>query len=54
MKEAIKNAIPDPAWDALRNAYDGLRRLPELPAAYGHPWRRQSPPSGSPTIASRM
>lgn len=42
MKEAIKNAIPDPAWDALRNAYDGLRRLPELPAAYAHPWRRQS------------
>jgi len=22
--------------------YDGIRRLPELPAAYGHPWRRES------------
>jgi len=23
-------------------AYDGLRRLPELPSAYLHPWRRES------------
>ena len=31
------------AWDkAMRAAYDGLRRLPELPAAYLHPWRRES------------
>ena len=26
----------------LRQAYDGLRRLPELPAAFLHPWRRES------------
>jgi len=25
-----------------RQAYDGLRRLPELPSAYLHPWRRES------------
>jgi len=25
-----------------RQGYDGLRRLPELPAAYLHPWRRES------------
>lgn len=26
----------------LRQLYDGLRRLPELPGAYLHPWRRES------------
>ena len=25
-----------------RQGYDGLRRLPDLPAAYLHPWRRES------------
>jgi hypothetical protein len=25
-----------------RNAYDSFRRLPQLPAAYFHPWRRES------------
>lgn len=25
-----------------RNAYDFVKRLPELPAAYLHPWRRES------------
>jgi hypothetical protein len=29
-------------WDAARNTYDFTRRLPELPAAYLHPWRRAS------------
>ena len=42
MLRTIKNVIPDGAWNGLRNAYDGLRRLPELPAAYLHPWRRES------------
>jgi len=28
--------------NAARQAYDGLRRLPELPSAYLHPWRRES------------
>lgn len=26
----------------VKNAYDAVRRLPELPAAYLHPWRRES------------
>lgn len=26
----------------VRRAYDGLKRIPELPAAYCHPWRRES------------
>ena len=25
-----------------RNIYDSIRRLPQLPAAYLHPWRRES------------
>ncbi len=28
--------------DTLRSLYDGLRRLPELPGAVLHPWRRES------------
>ncbi|MFZ5858988.1 MAG: hypothetical protein ACOYZ6_19345 [Chloroflexota bacterium] len=24
----------------VKNTYDGIRRLPQLPAAYLHPWRR--------------
>jgi len=27
---------------ATKNAYDAIRRLPEVPDAYLHPWRRQS------------
>jgi len=26
----------------LKNTYDGIRRLPQLPSAYLHPWRRES------------
>ena len=42
MKQAFKQIIPPPLWQFTRNAYDGLRRIPELPAAYFHPWRRES------------
>lgn len=31
-----------PAGRLARNVYDGIRRLPELPSAYLHPWRRES------------
>ncbi len=37
-----KSSIRDSALSFARRAYDGLRRLPELPAAYLHPWRRES------------
>ncbi len=42
MRQSIKTILPDSAWNLLRNTYDSLRRLPELPAAYLHPWRRES------------
>lgn len=42
MKFQIKNSIPDSAWNFLRNGYDALCRLPELPGVYLHPWRRES------------
>ncbi|GAB4541441.1 MAG: DUF115 domain-containing protein [Anaerolineales bacterium] len=42
MKQTLKSSIPRPLWNAARDSYDALRRLPELPAAYLHPWRRES------------
>ena len=42
MKETLKSIIPDPLWNLARDAVIKTRHLPELPAAYLHPWRRQS------------
>lgn len=42
MKQTLKSLIPPPLWQSTRDTYDGLRRIPELPAAYLHPWRRES------------
>ena len=42
MKQTLKNTIPDPLWQLGRTSYDSIKRLPELPAAYLHPWRRES------------
>jgi hypothetical protein len=42
MKQTLKSAIPQPLWRFTRDAYDSLRRLPDLPSAYLHPWRRES------------
>jgi hypothetical protein len=42
MKHTVKSIVPQPAWNFIRDTYDGLRRIPELPAAYFHPWRRES------------
>ncbi len=42
MKQTLKSAVPAPAWNFLRETYQSLRRVPELPAAYLHPWRRES------------
>lgn len=39
MKAALKRSN---FWPLLRNTYIGLRDLPEVPAAYLHPWRRRS------------
>ncbi len=42
MKQSIKAIIPQPLWHFARNTYDSIRRIPELPSAYFHPWRRES------------
>ena len=42
MKQTLKNVLPDPVWEFARASYDAIRRLPDLPAAYLHPWRRES------------
>jgi hypothetical protein len=42
MKQTLKSFIPQPLWQLARNTYDSIRRVPELPAAYFHPWRRES------------
>lgn len=42
MKQTLKRILPHPLWQFSRDAYDSFRRLPELPAAYFHPWRRES------------
>ncbi|HNC09813.1 MAG TPA: DUF115 domain-containing protein [Anaerolineales bacterium] len=42
MKQTFKRIIPPSIWNAARYTNDTIRRLPELPAAYWHPWRRAS------------
>ncbi|MBE0681715.1 MAG: DUF115 domain-containing protein [Anaerolineales bacterium] len=42
MKRSLKSVIPAPLWNLARNTNDAIRRLPQLPAAYLHPWRRES------------
>jgi len=42
LKQALKNTLPPRLVECLANTYDAIRRLPEQPAAYLHPWRRES------------
>ena len=42
MKQTLKQFIPQPLWTFSRDTYDAIRRIPELPDAYLHPWRRES------------
>ena len=42
MKNSLKQIIPQPLWQFARDTYDGFRRIPQLPEAYFHPWRRES------------
>jgi len=42
MKQTLKTILPQPVWNFARDTYDAFRRLPELPDAYLHPWRRES------------
>jgi hypothetical protein len=41
-REKLINSIPDQLKPTARTWYDGLRRLPELPEAFLHPWRLES------------
>jgi hypothetical protein len=41
-QEQVKNLIPEPLKPAVKTGYDAIRRLPDLPGAYLHPWRRES------------
>lgn len=34
--------MPAPLWQFVRTSYDSIKRMPELPAAYLHPWRQES------------
>ena len=42
MKQTFKKIMPEPLWNVARSSYDALVRLPDLPAATLHPWRRES------------
>ena len=42
MKQTLKQIIAPSLWTFVRDTYDAIRRLPELPDAYLHPWRRES------------
>ena len=42
MKQTLKSMLPTPMLHFARNTYDAVRRIPQLPAAYLHPWRRES------------
>lgn len=42
MKQKIKRFVPSGVWETTRQAYLAVGRLPDVPAAYGHPWRRES------------
>src|SRR5512135_2231307 len=42
MKQALKNTLSPNMVEMLGSTYDAIRRLPELPSAYWHPWRRAS------------
>jgi hypothetical protein len=42
MKKILKSMLPAPLLRPVQNIYDAFRRLPQLPAAYLHPWRRES------------
>jgi hypothetical protein len=42
MKQTLKQMTPSFLWRFGRSTYDSIKRLPQLPAAYLHPWRRES------------
>jgi hypothetical protein len=42
MRKFLKESLPSPILSTIRNGLDFISRLPEIPDAYFHPWRRKS------------
>ncbi|MGQ9832425.1 MAG: 6-hydroxymethylpterin diphosphokinase MptE-like protein [Candidatus Villigracilaceae bacterium] len=42
MKPTVQSTLPGFALQVIKNTYDAIRRLPQVPDAYLHPWRRKS------------
>ena len=42
MKSTLERITPTPVLRAVKTTYDAIRRLPQVPDAYLHPWRRWS------------
>jgi hypothetical protein len=42
MKQTLTTLLPSSLLQTVKNTYDAIRRLPQAPAAYLHPWRRES------------
>jgi hypothetical protein len=42
MRRFIKEHLPETTQSTIRNGLDFIGRLPEVPNAYFHPWRRES------------
>ncbi len=42
MKTNSLSLFADLLLPSIKNTYDAIRRLPQLPGAYFHPWRRES------------
>ena len=42
MKQTLTTLLPASFLQIVKNTYDAFRRLPQVPAAYLHPWRRES------------
>ena len=42
IKQSLKDWIPDPVKPVIKKTYDAIQRLPDVPDAYLHPWRKES------------
>jgi Protein of unknown function DUF115 len=42
MRKTSTALLPSSLLQTAKNTYDAVRRLPQVPAAYLHPWRRES------------
>ena len=42
MKQTLNSILPSSILQSIKNTYDAIRRVPQLPDAYLHPWRRES------------